>query len=58
MNAFVTDFIVCNVATPVQRFSSTFLIIFFDKVCVKCEGILINVWLTCTVSMQDSFRST
>ena len=33
MNAFVTDFIVCNVATHVQRFSSGILIIFIEKLC-------------------------
>ena len=33
MNAFVTDFIVDNVVTQVQGFSSEILMIFFEKLC-------------------------
>ena len=54
MNVFVTDLIVHNVATHVQGFLSGILIIFFEKLCVKCEGIWINVWLPCTVNVQHS----
>ena len=54
MNSFVIDFIVCNVATHMQRFSSGILMIFFEKLCVKCEGIWINMWLPCRVNMQHS----
>ena len=39
MNAFVTDLIVDNIVTHMQGFSSGILIIFFEKLCVKCEGI-------------------
>ena len=53
MNVFVTDFIVGNVATHVQGFSSGNLIIFFEKLTVKCEGILINMWLPCTVNVYN-----
>ena len=56
MNVFVTDFILGNVAIHVQGFSSGILMIFFEKQCVKCEGILINMWLPCTVNMQYSDR--
>ena len=51
MNVFVTDFIVDNVATHMQGFSSGILMIFFEKLSVKCEGIWINVWLMCMVSV-------
>ena len=27
------------------------LIILFEKLCVKCEGIFINVWLLCMVNV-------
>ena len=39
MNVFVRGFIVGNVATHMQGFSSDILMIFFEKLCVKCEGI-------------------
>ena len=62
MNVFLTDFIVENIVTHVQGFSSGILIIYFeklcDKLCVKCEGILINVWLLCMVNMQNFVRYT
>ena len=62
MNVFLTDFIVENIVTHVQGFSSGILIIYFeklcDKLCVKCEGILINVWLPCMVNMQNFVRYT
>ena len=51
MNVFVTDFIVDSVATHVQGFSSGILMIFFEKLSVKCEGIWINMWLSCTVNV-------
>ena len=52
MKVFVTDFIVGNVATHVQGFSSDILMIFFEKLCVECEGILINMWLPYTLKVQ------
>ena len=45
MNAFVADFIVDNIVTHMQGFSSGILMIFFEKLCVKCEGIYINMWI-------------
>ena len=51
MNLFVTDLTVDNVVTHVQGFSSGILIILFEKLCVPCEGIWINVWLPCMVNM-------
>ena len=51
MNVFVADFIVDNVVTHVQGFSSGILIILFEKLCVPCEGIWINVWLPCMVNI-------
>ena len=51
MNVFVADFIVDNVVTHVQGFSSGILIILFEKLCVPCEGIWINVWLLCMVNI-------
>ena len=39
MNVFVTDFIVDNVVTHVQGFSRGISIIFFEKLCLKYEGI-------------------
>ena len=42
MNVFVTDFIVHNVVTHVQGFSSGILIIFFEKLWNVKES-----WLTC-----------
>ena len=54
MNVFVTDLTVGCVVTHVQRFSSGILMIFFEKLCVPCAGIWINVWLPCTVNMQHS----
>ena len=58
MNVFVTDFIVDNVVTHIQGFSSGILIIFFEKLCVKCEGICMYILLPytvpCMVSMQHS----
>ena len=53
MNVFVTDFILDNLVTHVHGFSSGILMILFDKLCVKCEGIWINIWLPCTVNMQN-----
>ena len=58
MNVFVTDLIVDNVVTHMQGFSSGILIIFFEKLSVKCEGIWINVWLLCMVNVQFFVRST
>ena len=58
MNVFVTDFIVDNDVTHMQGFSSGILIIFFEKVCVKCEGIcryiLLPYTVPCMVNMQHS----
>ena len=54
MNVFVTDLTANNVVTHVQGFSSGILLIFFEKLCVPCSGIWINVWLPCTVKVQDS----
>ena len=51
MNVFVTDFTVDYVVTHVQGFSSGILTNFCQKLCVKCEGIWYNVWLTYTVNM-------
>ena len=51
MNVFVTDLTVDNVVTYVQGFSSGILIILFEKLCVPCEGIWINVWLPCMVKL-------
>ena len=53
MNVFVTDLTVGNVVTHVQGFSSGILIIFFEKLCVPCAGIWINMWLTCTVNVYS-----
>ena len=39
MKAFVTDLIVDNIVTHMQGFSSGILMIFFEKLCVKCKGI-------------------
>ena len=50
-NVFVTDLIVDNVVIQVQGFSSGILIILFEKLCVLCEGIWINMWLPCTVNV-------
>ena len=58
MNVFETDLTVEYAMTHVQGFSSGILIIHFEKLCVRYEGILINVCLLCTVSMQHSVRST
>ena len=46
MNEFVTDLIVDNVVTHVQGFSSIILIIFFEKLSVKCEGIWMQMQIT------------
>ena len=54
MNAFVTDLIADNIVTRMEGFSSGILIIFFEKLCVKCEGIWITVWLPYTVNVQHS----
>ena len=58
MNVFLTDFIVENIVTHVLGFSSGILIIYFEKLCVKCEGISINVWLLCMVNLQNFVRYT
>ena len=54
MNVFLTNFTVDNVVSHMQGFSSGILIIFFEKLCVKCERILINMSLPCMVNMQHS----
>ena len=54
MNVFVTDFIVENLATHVQGFSSGILMIIFEKRAAISVGILIHIWLPCTVNMQQS----
>ena len=54
MNVFVTDLTANNVVTHVQGFLSGILMIFFEKLCVPCAEIWINMWLPCTVNVQDS----
>ena len=50
MNAFDTDFIVDNIVTHVQGFSSGILMIFFGKLCVNVKESRImcgsHAWLT------------
>ena len=57
MNVFVTDLTVDNVVTHLQGFSCRIFLIFFQKLYLKYEGIWINMWLLCTVNVQDSVRS-
>ena len=56
MNVFVRNLTIENVVTHVQGFSSGILIIFFEKVCVKCEGIcgyiLLPYTVLCMVNMH------
>ena len=58
MNVFLTNFTVEYAMTHVQGFSSGILINIFLRNYVRYEGILINVWLPCTVNVQHSARST
>ena len=51
MNVFVTDFIVDNVVTHVQGFSSEILIISFQKLVLDVNDFWINVWLLCMVNV-------
>ena len=53
VNVFVTDFILDNAVTYMQGFSSGILMILFEKLCLKCEGIWINMWLPYTVNVQN-----
>ena len=55
INVFLTDFIVDNVVIHVQWFSTGILTNFCQKLCVKCEGIWFNVWLTCTLLAYRNF---
>ena len=39
IDAVVTDLIVDNIVTHMEGFSRGILVILFEKLCVKCEGI-------------------